>query len=167
MVLELAVLEVCLQVGLQEDLVSNSEIQSAGPNSNLSFPASCGISNEVTADSVQKDRSGSSPLLPSAQPGSLLSRGGLKRNTSTKVGTATKKRRSSSEMVRLHFGADGSGAFPSSLPVPRRQPALAPGHRGSGWCAEGLTLLLMCKSVFSTQRSDPAALAAPCGTGTE
>lgn len=72
-------LRVCLQVGFQEDLVSNSEIQSAGSNSNLSFPASCGISDEVAPDTVQRScksfrRAVPAPALGLATVPSLLCR---------------------------------------------------------------------------------------------
>lgn len=66
-----------MQVGFQEDLVPNSEIQSAGSNSNLSFPASCGTSNEVTPDTVQRDGKSfqrAAPAPPQAQLGSILCR---------------------------------------------------------------------------------------------
>lgn len=63
-------LRVWLQVGFQEDLVSNSETQSAGSNSNLSFPASCGISNEVTPDTVQRDCESFQRVVPTPPLGS-------------------------------------------------------------------------------------------------
>lgn len=112
-------LRVCLQVGFQEDLVSNSEIQSAGSNSNLSFPASCGISNEVTPDTVQRGGKSSPRVVPAPPLGLETQHPGLGGH-----------RRQDME-VKLGISMAGRVEHSASVcsPVPAAEPPCAPGLR--------------------------------------
>lgn len=109
MVPELAVLGVCLQVGFQEDLVSNSEMQSAGSNSNLSFPASGGTSDAVAPDTAQRAASppkGRRCSPPGRGPSSVLQA----RNTTPSLdGHHHHITERKLGVCGLHFGACGVG----------------------------------------------------------
>lgn len=157
-------LGVCLQVGFQEDLVSNSEIQSAGSNSNLSFPASCGVSDEVAPDTVQRScksfpRAVPAPALVSATAPSLLCRlvtqhlslgGHRHQGIEVKLGIC---------QAALWCDRRISACSPSPSCLPSA--VLTAWLRPRGGTLRAEALLLLCESVLSTHRSDPAAHCCP------